>query len=179
MNTLTYFRPINADTGKPTLATYFTAPLCQLADAYQHDLEARTNELAADVRDHLDQLGIAIRPTIIHGRVRIVQEVDDEEETANAPEVISTVMAFLTDAEPDDPALAVLADGFRSERLGGVQVVFEIPTTASERELERAIAADRARGAAYIAKAAVEDTTTAAAAAPAVVSGEVLDDLFG
>jgi len=124
MTTPTYFRPTNAETGKPTLATYFTATLCTLADAHQYDLEARTNELAADVRDHLDQLGIPIRPTIAHGRVRIVQEVVEGEEFASQPEVTATVMAFLTDADPRDRRLAALVGGFRSERLDGAPIEF-------------------------------------------------------
>lgn len=177
MTTPTYFRPINAETGQPTLATYFTATLCTLADAHQYDLEARTNELAADVRDRLDQLGIPIRPTIAHGRVRIVQEVNEGEEVSSQPEVTATVMAFLTDAEPDDQRLSALAGGFRSARLGGAQVDFEIPTAESEAELERVIAAERARGAAYVAKAAAEDP--AVSSAPAPVADDVLDDLFG
>lgn len=178
MTTATYFRPINAETGQPTLATYFTATLCTLSDAHQYDLEARTNELAADVRDHLDQLGIAIRPTIAHGRVRIVQEVVEGEEYASQPEVTATVMAFLTDTEPGDPRLDALASGFRSERLDGAQVEFQVPTTESEAELERAIAAERSRGAAYVAKAsAAAEPAPAAAADP--VEDSVLDDLFG
>ena len=178
MTTPTYFRPINAETGKPTLATYFTATLCTLADAHQYDLEARTNELAADVRDHLDQLGIPIRPTIAHGRVRIVQEVVEGEEFASQPEVTATVMAFLTDADPGDRRLAALAGGFRSERLDGAPIEFEIPTAESEAELERAIATERARGAAYVAKAAAEaPAPTTTYAAP--VADDVLDDLFG
>lgn len=177
MTTPTYFRPINADTGQPTLATSFTAPLCTLADAHRYDLEARTNELAADVRDRLDQLGIPIRPTIAHGRVRIVQEVVEGEEVANQPTVTATVMAFLTDAEPGDPRLDALAGGFRSERLDGGHVDFEIPTAESEMELERAIAAERTRAAAYVAKASAE--TASSSGAPAPVADDVLDDLFG
>ncbi|MFA5709921.1 hypothetical protein [Mycolicibacterium sp.] len=150
----TYFRPTNSDTGELTLTTYFTAALCELNDAHQFDLEARTDELAADVRDHLDKLDIAIRPTIKHGRVRILQESDPGEDGINhPPEVHATVMAFLTDAEPDDPRLALLlAGGFRSGRLDA-DVVFEIPTVESEAELEASIAADNARGAEYVAKA--------------------------
>lgn len=150
----TYFRPLNADTGQPTLTTYFTAALCPLAEAHHQDLEARTDELAADVRDQLDRLDIPIRPTIKHGRVRILQETDPDENGVNqAPEVYATVMAFLTDAEPDDARLAsLLAEGFRSERIGA-DVVFEIPTVESEAALEESIAADNSRGAAYLARA--------------------------
>ena len=149
----TYFRPPNSETGELTLATYFTAPLCALNDAHEYDLEARTDELAADVRDHLDKLDIPIRPTIKHGRVRILQESDPDEDGINhLPEVHATVMAFLTDTEPDDPRLApLLASGFHSGRIDA-HVVFEIPTVESEAELEAAIAADNARGAEYVAK---------------------------
>lgn len=149
--TTTYLRPTNADTGKPTLAVYFTTTLCTLAAAHQYDLKARTDDLVADVRDHLDQLGIAIRPTIAHGRSRIVQEVSEGEEVASPPVIQATVMAFLTDAEPGDPRLAGLAGGFRSRRLDGAQVDFTIPTAESEAELEQTLAAERERGKAFVA----------------------------
>jgi len=177
MTTPEYYRPINADTGQPTLATYFTAPLCKLESAYQYNLEDRISDLAGDVRDHLDQLGLAIRPTIAQGRVRIMQEVEEAEEFASPPEVYATVMAFFTDAEPDDPRLAALAGGFRSERLD-TMVAFQIPTVESEAELERSIAADKARGAAYVARATAE-AESAAPAQAAEVSDDVLDELFG
>jgi hypothetical protein len=178
MTTPEYYRPINADTGQPTLATYFTAPLCKLENAYQYNLEDRIADLAGDVRDHLDQLGIAIRPTIAQGRVRIMQEVEEDEEFAHPPEVYATVMAFFTDAEPDDPRLAALAGGFRSERLD-TTVAFQIPTVESEAELERSIAADRARGAAYVARATAEAEAAAPAQGSVAVSDDVLDELFG
>ena len=178
MTTPTYFRPINADTGQPTLATYFTAPLFKLFDAHMYDPEARIEELINDVRDHLDQLGIPIRPTIAHGRSRILQEVNEDEEFSNPPEFYSTVMAFLTDAEPDDPRLAALEPGFHSKALN-THVEFSIPTTDSEAELERSIAADRARGEAYIAKEKESASVAAAAPASAGVSDAILDDLFG
>jgi hypothetical protein len=178
MTTPEYYRPINADTGQPTLATYFTAPLCKLENAYQYNLEDRISDLAGDVRDHLDQLGLAIRPTIAQGRVRIMQEVEEAEEFASPPEVYATVMAFFTDAEPDDPRLAALAGGFRSERLN-TMIAFQIPTVESEAELERSIAADKARGAAYVARATAEAESAAPAQAAAAVSDDVLDELFG
>ena len=180
MTTPTYFRPVNADTGQLTLATYFTAPLCRLVDAHRFDLEDRIKELAGDVRDHLDQLGVPIRPTIAQGRVRIVQEVNEGEEFANPPEVTATVMAFLTDAEPGDPRLAALESGFHSEALNA-DVTFSIPTTESEAELERSIAADKARGAAYIAREKERQSAPAAgpATTPAGVSEDILDDMFG
>lgn len=174
----TYFRPINAETGQPTLAVHFTAPLCLLAEAHQYDLDDRIAALAADVRDHLDQLGLPIRPSIVTGRVRIVQEVVEGEEVASQPEVTATVLAFLTDAEPDDPRLEALAGGFRSERLDGAHVSFEVPTAASEAELELTIATERARGAAYVAKASAAAPAPTAAAADAVTD-DVLGDLFG
>lgn len=178
-STPTYFRPVNADTGQPTLAVYFTARLCRLVDAYKYDLEERSKELSGDVRSHLEQLGIPIRPTITQGRVRIVQEVNEEEEFSNPPEVISTVIAFLTDAEPDDPRLAILDQGFRSEALGA-HVEFSVPTTESEAELEASIAAAKVRGAAYVAREKAKETAPAAAASsPGGVSDAVIDDLFG
>lgn len=153
-NGATYFRPVNAETGQPTLTTYFTATLCPLHEAHRYDLEARTDELAADVRDHLDALDVPIRPTIKHGRVRILQESEaDEHGTNRVPEVQATVMVFLTDAEPDDPRLSgLLADGFHSGRIDA-DVTFEIPTEESEAALEATIAGDNARGAEYIARA--------------------------
>lgn len=159
----TYFRPRNTDTGQPTLTTYFTAPLCSLYEAHEYDLESRTDDLAADVRDHLDKLDIPIRPTIRHGRVRILQETEpDENGVRHIPEVYATVMAFLTNAEPDDARLVpLLANGFHSERIGA-DVVFEIPTVESEAALVESIAADNARGAAYVARADAARAATAA-----------------
>jgi hypothetical protein len=152
----TYFRPADADTGRPLLTTYFTAALCTLGDAHLYDLEKRSDELAADVRDHLDSLGIPIRPTIKQGRVRVLQETDPDENGYNQPpEVYSTVMVFLTDAEPDDPRLEQLADGFHAERIAA-DVEFQIPTVESEEALKAAIAADDERGRVYVAKATVE-----------------------
>ena len=168
MTTPTYIRPTNAETGQPTLAVHFTAELCKLADAHQYDLEARTQDLATDVRDHLHQVGLAIRPTLLPGRARIVQEVNEGEEVASEPVFLSTVIAFLTDAEPGDARLDALASGFYSGRVD-THVEFEIPTIESEAELEQAIAADRARGAAFVA-------TSSAPAAPAVVAVAGDDD---
>ena len=171
-----YYRPINADTGQPTLAVYFTAPLYKLVDAHRFELDDRVADLASDVRDHLDQLGLPIRPTIARGRIRIMQLVEEGEEFASPPEVYSTVMAFFTDAEPDDSRLAALADGFHSERLG-TTVVFEIPTTESEAELERSIAADKARGNTLVARAMAESKSDAPTADPAAGS-EWFDELY-
>ena len=157
----TYFRPVNADTGELTLAVYFTEPLFDLLSAYENDPNKQTDELAADVRDELDRRGIPIRPTIAHGRLRILQETEpDEFGFKRKPMVHSTVIAYLTDAEPDDPRLAELAAGFRGERLGAT-VSFEIPTTDSE-----AAAAERARAEAEAASQyrARADTERAAAA---------------
>lgn len=157
----TYFRPVNADTGELTLAVYFTAALFELLHAYEYDPNKQTDELAADVRDELDRRGIAIRPTISHGRLRIMQETDpDEHGFKRKPMVFATVIAYLTDAEPDDPRLAELLDGFHGERVGS-HIRFEIPTTDSE-----ASAAERERAEAeavrqYRAKA---DSERAAAA---------------
>ena len=117
MTTPTYIRPTHAETGQPTLAVHFTAELCKLADAHQYDLEARTQDLATDVRDHLHQVGLAIRPTLLPGRARIVQEVNEGEEVASEPVFLSTVIAFLTDAEPGDARLDTLASGFYSGRV--------------------------------------------------------------
>lgn len=149
----TYFRPINADTGAPTLAVFFTAALFDLLSAYEHDITKRTDELAADVRDELDRRGVGIRPTINHGRIRIMQDTDpDENGFKRKPLVHSTVIAYVTDAEPDDPRLADLAQGFFGDRVEA-WVNFQIPTTASEAavaEQER-VEADSARE--YSAKA--------------------------
>jgi len=180
MTTPEYYRPINADTGQPTLASYFTASLCKLENAHQFNLEDRIADLAGDVRDHLDQLGIPIRPTIAQGprAVRIIQEVEEGEEFSKPPEVYGTVMAFFTDAEPDDPRLASLYTGFHSDRLDA-KIVFQIPTVESEAALDRKIAADRARGAAYIARSRSEAASAPTAAGSSDVSDEVLDELYG
>lgn len=160
--TTTYFRPTNAETGAPTLAVYFTAPLCRFSDADRYDIGERIDELVADVRDVLHRGGIPARPTIARGRVRVLQEVSEVEQVANPPEIFATVMAFLTDAEPDDPRLAELAGGFRSERLDGALVEFEIPTEESESELGRILAEEKARGEAFVAVS----TAAEAAASP-------------
>lgn len=132
----TYFRPTNTDTGAPTLTVYFTAALFDLLVAHQFDLDKQTDELAADVRDELDRRGIGIRPTITHGRIRIMQDVEPDENGVNqTPMVFSTVSAYLTDAEPDDPRLAALTAGFYGERVDA-HISFEIPTTATEAALE-------------------------------------------
>lgn len=121
-----------------------------------------TDDLAADVRDHLDRLDIPIRPTIKHGRVQILQETDpDENGAVRAPEVYATVMAFLTDAEPDDQRLVpLLAEGFRGDRIPA-DVIFEIPTVESEEALAASVAADNARGAEYVARSGTERTPDA------------------
>lgn len=165
----TYFRPINADTGEPTLAVFFTAPLYDLMHAYEHDPDKQTDELAADVRDELDHRGIPIRPTINYGRLRIMQETEPDERGYNrSPQVYSTVIAYLTDAEPDDPRLDALASGFRGERIGE-HISVEIPTTESEAaraEQERAEAEAsrqyRAKADARRAAAAEKDARPAA-----------------
>lgn len=132
----TYFWPVNADTGAPTLTVYFTAPLFDLLAAHQFDIDKQTDELAADVRDELDRRGIGIRPTITHGRLRVLQETEPDENGVNqAPMVFSTVAAYLTDAQPDDPRLTALSSGFFGERVDA-HISFEIPTTASEAALE-------------------------------------------
>lgn len=152
----TYFRPTDADTGRPLLTTYFTAPLCTLSDAYKYDLEARMDELAADVRDHLHNVDIPIRPTIKQGRVRILQETEPDENGNNhSPEVYSTLMVFLTDAEPDDPRLQQLYAKFHAERIDA-DVAFSIPTVESEEALKAEINADEERGKRYVAKASEE-----------------------
>lgn len=183
MSTPTYFRPTNRDTGQPTLAVYFTAPLYPLAHAHLYDLEERTGELVADVRDHLHRAGLPIRPTITRGRVRLAREVVDDSGEALAAEVFATVIVLLTDAEPDDPRLASLAGGFTSTRLDGAPVRFEIPTTESEAELERTITAERERGEALIAAdgpvSAVAPRAAVTSGAPAPAGDDVLDQLFG
>lgn len=157
----TYFRPINADTGAPTLAVYFTAALFDILRAHEYDIAKQTDELAADVRDELDRIGIGIRPMISHGRIRIMQEIEPDENGVNqTPMVFSTVVAYLTDAEPDDPRLSALVKGFYGERVDA-HIGFEIPTSASEAALqeEERINAEAARR--YTAKA---DSERAAAA---------------
>lgn len=157
----TYFRPINADTGAPTLSVYFTAALFDLLRAHAYDLGKQTDELAADVRDELDRRGIGIRPTIAHHRIRIMQDIEPDENGVNqTPMVFSTVVVYLTDAEPDDPRLAALAEGFYGERVDA-HISFEIPTAASEAALEEEerVNADAARR--YSVKA---DSERAAAA---------------
>ena len=157
----TYFRPINADTGELTLAVYFTAPLFDLLRAYEFDPTKQTDELAADVRDELDRRGISIRPTINHGRIDIRQETDpDENGFKRKPLVYATVIAYLTDAEPDDPRLAELAGGFQGERVGS-HVSFEIPTSESEAAAAAKSRADAEAARQYRAKA---DSERAAAA---------------
>lgn len=178
----TYFRPTNADTGAPTLLTYFTSVLCQLADAHLYDPDQRIDDLAADVRDYLDKLDIPIRPTIKPGRIRIMQEDEpDENMSYGVPEVYATVMVFFTDAEPDDPRLQpLLAEGFHAGRLNA-HVEFEIPTTESEAALEAAIAADDARGAEFVAHATAERSQAAEKEAKATADPfgkSDLEDLF-
>lgn len=154
--THTYLRPTNADTGEPLLTVAFTAALCPLGDAHLYDLEARMADFAADVRDHLGALQLPIRPTIKQGRVRVTQESEPDENGYNKPtQVNSTMLAFLTDAEPDDPRLDELARGFHAERIDA-DVVFTIPTEESEAALVEEIAAENIRGAAYVAKASAE-----------------------
>ncbi|ART70492.1 MULTISPECIES: hypothetical protein [Mycobacteriaceae] len=150
----TYFRPPNADTGEPTLAVYFSAELFPLMRAYEYDVAAKTDQLAADVRDHLDRLGIAIRPTIRHGRLRAMQDIEPDENGVNRdPMVVSTVVAYLTDAEPDDPRLVpLLENSFHGQRIDA-QIEFEIPTTASEAALAEQEKADAERAAEYRVKA--------------------------
>ncbi|SIJ34528.1 hypothetical protein [Mycobacteroides abscessus] len=161
LDSTTYLRPINADTGAPTLAVYFTAALFDILRAHEYDLAKQTDELAADVRDELDRLGIGIRPTITHGRIRIMQEVEPDESGVNqTPMVFSTVIAYLTDAEPDDPRLSALAEGFFGERVDA-HVEFEIPTTASEAALQEEERTNAEAARRYTAKA---DSERAAAA---------------
>lgn len=158
----TYFRPINADTGEPTLAVYFTAILFDLLSAYEHDIDKQTDELAADVRDELDRRGIPIRPTINRGSLRVLQETEPDENGINQPPMVhSTVVAYLTDAEPSDPRLTeLLADGFYAERVDA-HVTFTIPTEESEAD---AIAEDRRSAAAAQEYNAKADSERAAAA---------------
>lgn len=157
----TYFRPINADTGEPTLAVFFTAPLYDLMHAYEYDPDKQTDALAADVRDELDRRGIPIRPTINYGRLRIMQETEPDEHGYNrSPQVYSTVIAYLTDSEPDDPRLAELAGGFHGERIGE-QISFEIPTTESEAARAEQERAEAEASRQYRAKADAERATAA------------------
>lgn len=163
----TYFRPVNAETGEPLLTVYFTAALFELADAYQYDIDAKLADLAADVRDHLHRVGLPIRPTIQQGRVRILQETEPDENGHNRPpEVYATVMAFLTDAEPDDPRLQPLYGGFTGERTG-VTISFSIPTVESEEAERGTMKADEERGRNYVARATAErESATKEAADP-------------
>jgi hypothetical protein len=183
MTTPQYYWAINADTGQPTLAAYFTAPLCTLEDARLYDVPTKISDLVDDVRDHLDQLGIPIRPTILQKRVRILQTVEEGEKFAQQPLVYATVMAFFTDAAPEDPRLVPLASGFHSSRLDAA-VEFELPTVESEAELERSIAEAKTRDAAYIAKSKAESTAasdraTTAAGSQKASADDVLDELYG
>lgn len=173
----TYFRPLNLDTGQPTLTTYFTAPLCELVDAHKYDLEERSAQLADDVRDHLDRIGVPIRPTIMQGRVRIMVDTEpDANGQLYGPQVFSTMMAFLTDAEPDDPRLsALVSDGFHAERIDA-DVVFTIPTEASEAAIEEDIAETNKRGQEYIAKDIAAKAEARRQSGPTAFDDD--DDLF-
>ncbi len=176
----TYIRPTNAETGAPTLAVYFTAALFDLLSAYQYDTNKQTDELAADVRDELDRLGIAIRPTIGHGRLRIVQDIEPDENGQNQiPLVYSTVIAYLTDAEPDDSRLVALQAGFYGQRIEA-HISFEIPTTESEAALEEADRASAEAVGQYNAKADAERSAAAAKYAKAASNpfdSEVIGDM--
>lgn len=175
-NQPTYFRPVNAETGAPLLTVYFTAALFELGDAHQYDLDAKLAELSDDVRDHLHRVGIPIRPTIKQGRVRILQEDEPDENGNNhAPEVFSTVMAFLTDAEPDDPRLEQLYTPFVGERTQ-VTINFSIPTVESEAAERAAEAQDQERANRYVARASAEREAAAREAADPF--GSEISDLF-
>lgn len=180
----TYYRPINADTGELTLTGYFRGVLCALGNAHEYDSEERIQELADDVRDHLDALGIPIRPTIMPGRVQLLRTLISEEgepEEFGTPEVHASVMVFFTDAEPDDPRLTpLMGDGFHATRLD-TSVYLEIPTVESEAELHAALSADIAAGKEFEAKASVERSAAAVQAAKSAADPfgkDELDDLF-
>lgn len=154
--TKTYFRPTNAETGEPLLTTYFTAALFKIGEAHDHDLDTAKADMVADVRDHLHRLGIPIRPVIRDSRLRILQDIEPDENGRYQPAwVHSTVMVFLTDAEPDDPRLDELSGGFIGERTK-VRIEFSIPTEESEAELIAEIEAVNERGRRYLAKASAE-----------------------
>lgn len=160
LDSTTYLRPINADTGAPTLAVYFTAALFDILRAHEYDLAKQTDELAADVRDELDRLGIGIRPTITHGRIRIMQEIEPDESGVNqTPMVFSTVIAYLTDAEPDDPRLSALAEDFSEN--GSMPTSSSKSPTASEAALQEEERTNAEAARRYTAKA---DSERAAAA---------------
>lgn len=143
------------------LAVYFTAALFDLLDAYANDISKQTDELAADVRDELDRLGIAMAPSIKHGRLRIAQETEPDEDGMNrSPKVHSTVIAYLTDAEPDDPRLDALRAGFYGERSES-RIEFEIPTTESEAALAEQERAEAEAVNQYSAKADAERAAAA------------------
>ncbi len=172
----TYFRPVNAETGEPLLTVYFTAALFELGDAHLYDMDTKLADLSADARDHLHAIGLPIRPTIKQGRVRIMQETDPDAEGYNRPAVVrATVMAFLTEAEPDDARLRQLHDGFVGERTK-VHVDFSIPTVESEAAEREAIAADEERGRQYFARASAEREAAAKEAGDPF--GSDLSELF-
>ena len=109
-------------------------------------------------------MGLPIRPTIKQGRARVMQNTETNEDGYQKPAMFySTVLAFLTDAEPDDPRLAALSNGFVGERTK-VHVEFSIPTEESEAEVRAAIEEANERGRRYVAKASAERAERAEAA---------------
>ncbi|KXO92923.1 Uncharacterised protein (plasmid) [Tsukamurella tyrosinosolvens] len=155
--TATYFRSPNPETGSEALTVFFTAPLCDLTEAAQYDLDKLTEDLISDARDQMAAAGLASRPNIAYGRIRILQDIEPDENGVNhIPQVYATVIAYLTDAEPGDSRLDSLLDApFRGDRTGA-DIEFTIPTVESEAEIEEEIRQDASRGQKQIAEADAE-----------------------
>jgi hypothetical protein len=167
----THIRPIDPDTGRPSLAVHFSAPLFRCVEAHLFDADSRITQLASDVRDQLHVAGLTHQPTLYRVRTRLLKEVDDAG-VAYEAELFATVRALITDTDPDDPQLArLVSTGFVSSRLDDVPVTVEIPTAESEAALEESIADAHRRGGArateFASQPASTSSRTTAETAPA------------